>query len=211
MLEGLKKKAKKISKDMILVNIGIIALGIFLVLYPGGAKEIICRIIGGIMSAWGIFKIFEYLIVKHKAEISVFPLIGGCILLGIGVYVLISPGLLSAIVTAALAVILFMGAVFKLQYALQFVRNQSKLWWIQASGAILLIVTSVIAFINPFGGPGNIIMIFIGIALIADGIWDLITIIYISRFLKNVSEDITTKSSNSSKYIDTTAEYTDNK
>lgn len=206
MLDKLIKKAKKISKDIILVNVGIIALGIFLVLYPGGAKDIICRIIGGILSAWGIFKIFEYLIVKMKTSNSIAPLVGGCILLGIGVYVLISPALLSAMITIALASILFIGAVFKLQYALLFSKNESKLWWIQAVGAILLIITSVIAFINPFGGAGNIIMIFIGIALIADGAWDLMTILYISKFMQNAGSDIEKTVSSSSKYVDTTAE-----
>ena len=187
MLNQLKNKAKKISKDIILINICIVALGLFLVIRPGDAREILCRIIGGIIALWGGFKLFQYFIVKRKTaeNINILPLIGGCVLLAIGVSVLIAPHFLEGLFTAALALILFLGAVFKLQYAVAFVQNNSKMWWIQTIGAILMVITSVLAFINPFGQSGNLIFVFIGISLIADGIWDLISLFFISKILKN--------------------------
>ncbi len=211
MTDWIKKRVRKISKDMILINIGIVLLGLFLVLNPGGAKTVICRLIGGIIAAWGVFKIFEYLVRKRRADISVAPLVGGCILLAIGVSVLIAPQILAAIVTISLSVILFLGAVSKLQYAVTFVQSDSSLWWVQTIGAILLIITSVISFINPFGSAGNLIMIFMGAALMVDGIWDLLTMLYISKVLKKVSREVDdaaerASSGASGRYIETTAE-----
>lgn len=211
MLESLKSKAKKISKDMILVNIGIIVLGLFLVIKPGEAEEIICRILGGIVAAWGGFKLFEYFVVRQKNnDMSVSPMIGGCILLAIGLSILIAPNILTGFIRAALALVLFLGALFKLQYALSFMQNSSKMWWVQTIGAVLMIITSVIAFINPIE---QIIMVFIGFALMADGIWDLLSILYISKVLKkavneaeNTPPDYSSSPSSSGRYIETTAE-----
>lgn len=211
MFESLKKKVKSVSKDMVLINIAIILLGLFLVIRPGQAREIICVIIGAVMSCWGGFKLFQYFMTKKSSDVSVLPLLGGCILLAIGISVIVAPGLLAGMITAAFAVILFFGAVFKLQYGIAFMQNNSKLWWVQTVGAILMIITSVIAFINPFGGAGNIIMMFIGFALMADGIWDLLSILYINKFLKKTVEDAENSvnnytSSSNGRYIDTTAE-----
>lgn len=214
MLDGLKKKAKKISKDMVLINVAIVLLGLFLVLKPGEAREIICTFIGGILTAWGGFKLFDYFLTRRKTDLSMLSLIGGCILLAVGASIIIAPVILAGMITAALAVILFIGAVFKLQYGVAFMQNESKLWWLQTVGAILMIITSVIAIINPFGSAGNLIMIFIGFALMADGIWDLLSILYISKVLKKAVKKVeeaeeysySSDSSSSGRYIETTAE-----
>lgn len=174
-------KAKKISNDLILINAAIAAFGLFIIVYPWGAKEIVCRILAGLICVWGIFKIFSQIMRRKNNDVSVAGIVFGCLLLAIGVYVIISPEFLAGVLTVVLSVILFLGALFKLQYAVKFQKNNSKLWWVQAGAAILLIITSIIAFINPFGKAGNLIMIFIGIALVVDAIWDLLTIFYIKK------------------------------
>ena len=211
----IKNKVNKISKDIILINVAITLLGVFLVLNPWGAKEIICRIIGGILTAWGIFKVFDSFVTRGNKTVNTARLIFGCILTGIGVYILVLPGFLAAMLTVLLSIILFIGALFKLQYALNFAKNGSKLRWVQAGAAILLLITSVIAFLNPFGNAGNLIMIFIGAALIVDGIWDLLTILYIKKKLSQRIDEADIpgvqnyETDNSGKYVNTTAEDSD--
>ena len=203
--EKLRNKAKRISKDMILINIAVILLGVFLIIYPWGAKEIICRVLDGLLSAWGVFRIFDFIITKSKKTNSIAGILIGCILLGIGIYVLIFPDFLVGILTALLAVIIFVFALLKLQYSLRFSRENSRLWVVQAVAAVIMIVASVIAFFNPFGKAGNFIMIFIGIALVINGIWDLLTIFYIKKFLSRAAENVFSDSpvQDSSKFVDT--------
>ncbi len=205
--EKLRKKAKRVSKDMILINIAVVLLGVFLIIYPWGAKEIICRILGGLLAAWGVFRIFDYIITKSKKTNSIAGIIFGCVLLGIGVYVLIAPDFLVGILTALLSCIIFVFALLKLQYSLRFSREKSRLWVVQAVAAVIMMVTSVIAFINPFTRAGNFIMIFIGIALVINGIWDLLTIFYIKKFLSKTVDEVfsDTASGDQSKYVDTYA------
>ncbi len=204
-----KKKTLEAAREFILLNVGIVLLGIFLVIFPSDSAKIIFFILGLIMSVWGLFKVIEYFRIKNEFFGS-FALVQGCALLGFGIYTLLNPDLLSKLIAIVLIMILFIGAVLKLQYTLEFARLKSKGWRIQAIGAVLVAAVSIIAFFNPFG-PDNILMMFIGISLIFDGLWDLITMIYITKFVKNIEKSVSKirqKGKDSDEeFVD--AEYTD--
>ena len=202
--KDLKSKVLKITREFVLINVGVIILGILLVLFPDKSKDIICRSIGIALSVWGVFKIFEYFYVKSKEMFGSFALVQGSALIGFGVYIIIFPDFLAAMITFVLAIILFIGAVLKLQYALELARFGSKIRWAQAGAACIMIAASVIAFFNPFGKAQNIFLIYLGICLIVNGIWDLITMIYISRFVKNGGKKVKTKKidSKNDQYIE---------
>lgn len=202
----LKKKTMEVAREFILLNIGIVLLGGFLVIFPSLSAAIISYILGFILSVWGVFKIIEYFRIRNEFFGS-FSLVQGCVLLGFGIYILIQPGFLSSIISIVLNMILFIGAILKLQYTLEFARLKSKGWLIQAIGAVIVIALSIIAFLNPFGAA-NFLMIFIGISLIFDGIWDLVTMIYITKFFKNIEKSIENIARNDEDYVD--AEYSDN-
>ena len=209
-IEDIKKKAKRISREFVLINAGIVLLGILLVVYPAQSKEIICRALGAVLSVWGVFKIIDYIKLRHNEIFFLFSLVQGCALLGFGVYILIQPNVLAAFITAALSIILFIGAVLKLQYALEFSKYDSKGRWFQAAAAIVMIIASVISFVNPFGEASNILMMFIGISLIIDGVWDLLTIAYISKTFKEAKEEFKkagkkARTKKSTEYIDAEA------
>ncbi len=209
-IEDIKKKAKRISREFVLINAGIVLLGILLVVYPAQSKEIICRALGAVLSVWGVFKIIDYIKLRHNEIFGSFALVQGCALLGFGVYILIQPNVLAAFITAALSIILFIGAVLKLQYALEFSKYDSKGRWFQAAAAIVMIIASVISFVNPFGEASNILMMFIGISLIIDGVWDLLTIAYISKTFKEAKEEFKkagkkARTKKSTEYIDAEA------
>ncbi len=204
-MNKVKKKTIEVAREFIILNIGIVLLGLFLVIFPTLSGKIICYILGGILGVWGLFKIIEYFRVRNEFFGS-FSLVQGCALLCFGIYILIVPEFLSTFIAIVLTMILFIGAVLKLQYALEFARLKSKGWTVQAIGAIIVIAASIIAFLNPFGAA-NFLMIFIGISLIFDGIWDLITMIYVSKFFKKIENAVTRADKHNDDYVD--AEYSD--
>lgn len=205
-IEDIKKKIKKIKKEFYFVNIGIIALGLLLVIFPGQSLELICRCVGGALGIWGLFRIWDYIRLRQNNIFGSFSLVQGCSLLGFGIYILARPDTLAAFIIAALSLILLIGAVLKLQYGLEFASFNSKVQWLQAAGAVIMIASSIVAFINPFE-TASVLMIFLGIFLIVDGIWDLLTIIFIYRFVNSVKEDIKTakksRKKDNKEYIET--------
>ena len=203
-INNVKNKTKEVTREFMLLNIGIVLLGIFLVIFPTDSALIICCIIGVILSLWGLFKIIEYFRIK-KEFFGSFSLVQGCVLLCFGIYIIIRPEFLAKMVAIVLNMILFIGAILKLQYALEFARFKSRGWGIQAIGAVLVIAACIIAFLNPFGVT-DFLMIFIGISLIFDGAWDLVTMVYISRFLRKI-EKAAKKARKNEEIVD--AEFTD--
>lgn len=211
-MDNVKKKAKEISREFILINIGVVLLGLLLVIFPTESTELICSATGIAMCIWGVFKIFDYIRLKKNEIFGSFALVQGCALLAFGVYFIITPKFLASFITAALSIVLFIGAVLKLQYALEFAHLNSRGWTVQAVGAIIMIAASVVAFANPFGAA-NLLMIFLGASLIVDGVWDLITMFYVSKILKNVKNTVKetrksrNKKSDTKQYVD--AEFVD--
>lgn len=198
--DRIKQKAKQISREFLIVNFGIVALGILLLVYPGESKDIICRVLGSALAVWGVFKLIEYIRMKKNEIFGSFALVQGCALLCFGVYIAFKPDIIAAFVTVVLCIILFISGIIKLQYAMEFSSMKSKGWQMQALGAVAMIAGSVIAFVNPFGAS-NILMMFLGAFLIASGIWDIITMIYIRRFIKSYKIEAEEVRRDSSKKI----------
>lgn len=188
-----KAKAKELSREFFLINLGIVALGVLLLVFPskeeGALLLILCRVLAAALCVWGVFKLFEYIRLRNNEIFGSFALIQGCALLVFGVYIMIRPDLLVGFIIAALSIILFIGGVFKLQYALEFSHMRSKSWAIQALAAIIMIAASVVSFINPFTGF-HLLVIFLGISLIIDGVWDIFTMFYLRSLVKKFKKGI---------------------
>lgn len=203
-LEEIRKKAKEVRRDFILINLSAVVLGIILAVFPGQSKDIICRGIGILLSVWGGLKIIDYIRLRKNEIFGSFSLVKGCALLGFGIYIILRPYMLAAFITAALSIILFISGVLKLQYALDFAHLRSRGWTLQAAGAVIMIAAAVISFVNPFGAS-DILMVFIGICIAAGSIWDLATMLYINNFMKEIKGEAKPrkrKNSSGKEYID---------
>ena len=74
-------------------------------------------------------------------------------------------------------------------------------------GSGIMLICGILALTKPFG-IANFIMMFIGLSLIFSSVWDIITLISVSRILKNIAEP-----EKDSRYVDAEAydeEDTDN-
>ena len=85
----------------------------------------------------------------------------------------------------AIAIIIIIDGILKLQYAIEFYHMEAQRWWIEAIVAALMVVMGVVALFNPFGSS-TVLMMFVGIVLMVEGLSDLISIIRISSFIKNL-------------------------
>ena len=210
-IDDIKTKIRDIQKEYFFINFATIALGILLVVFPVKSIDFICRCLGGVMFVWGGFRIWDY--VKHRKESvsAVLSLIQGCLLLGFGLFFILRPETLARFIIGACALILLLGAVIKLRIGIEYSTVSPVMRKIQTVGAVIMIIAGVIAFANPFGAA-SVLMIFLGISLIVDGLWDLITILFLRSFIKDIKSDIqkaVKKSDNTAKqeYVD--AEYED--
>lgn len=188
-LDDIKQKAKDVRNEFVLVNVGTVLLGLFLVFFPGLSTDIICIATGILLSVWGIFKFIDYGKMRKNHIFGSFAMVKGFALLGIGIYILFDPKSLAAFILALLSIALLVAAGLKLQYAFDLLYMESPTWWVQLIGAVIMCVCGIIALVNPFGAS-NAIMIFLGISFIVSGIWDLVTLIRFNILLKDVKKGV---------------------
>ena len=179
LIGAVGEKVKSIRRELVLINVALIALGVLMMAFPCQSTDIICRCIGVALSIWGAVRIISYFAGAERIVLGSFGLVQGAVLLGFGICFLVRPGVLAAFLTIALAIILLAAGVMKLQYALEMSSLQVRFWWIELIGAILMVVLGVIAFFSPFAAAETL-MIFLGASCVVSGVWDLVSVAALS-------------------------------
>ena len=192
---AITKEAKNIKKSLILADMAIIVLGVLMVVFPERSGDFICRAVGAILCVMGIFRVIAYFAYDRSELFGSFALVQGAAFIGFGVYFLARPQFLAAFLTVALALVLIIGGVMKLQYAIDLARMGSSLWWIELIGAIVMTALGVVTFLDPFEAASGL-MIFIGISFLVDGIWDMISVLWLSKAVKRLKHAVEKEADN---------------
>ena len=79
-----------------------------------------------------------------------YGLVQGVTLLAFGMFFVIKPGFIAVFLGTALAIIIIVDGILKLQYAVDFYHLESDKWWIELIGAVVMVVIGIIALLNPF-------------------------------------------------------------
>lgn len=173
-----------------------IVLGILLVLMPGTVISYFLIIAGAILAISGTVSLVKYFVAKPNEAVKG-SLTGALVSLSIGVFLIICnahvKGLLDTITLVIGAVILYTGYQ-KLENAVEKIRKK-QFFVVTLVSALITIVVAVLAIFNVINK--DIILQFIGVALIVEAVIDLADMIV--GALKNKKEDTA---------IETTAEET---
>ena len=116
-------------------------------------------------------------------------LVQGVTLLAFGMFFVIKPGFIAVFLGTALAIIIIVDGILKLQYAVDFYHLESDKWWIELIGAVVMVVIGIIALLNPFS-TSSALIVFIGIALMIEGLWDFISLMRIVSVTKKAGKAI---------------------
>ena len=177
------KKNKHINgtkREITFVNLATLVLGIFLIIFPEKSADIVCICTGAILGIWGLVRLIAYFASGKVESFGSFGLVQGAALLGIGILFVINPGILKTFLTAALGIILIVSGVMKLQYAVDLLRLKAKFWYLSLLGAVISITLGAVVFFNPFS-TAKWLMIFIGIALVVNALWDIVSVIALTK------------------------------
>ncbi|MGN0595882.1 MAG: DUF308 domain-containing protein [Ruminiclostridium sp.] len=179
------ENTKSIKRELIFADGAIIILGLLMVIYPAKASEFICWALGIILCIWGIIRIIHYFASPVHEIFGSFALVQGAAFIGFGVYFLANPVLIASLISVCLGIILIISGILKVQYTFDFMRLKTKFWLVELISSLLVLVLGVLTLVNPFGAA-EALMLFIGIAFLVNGVWDLFSIIYLSVVVKKV-------------------------
>ena len=178
---------KKLKWNLVLMSILYLGLGIFLLLVPGTALNIVCYALGGVVLACAAVQLIRYFAVERGVFQSQLTLISGLVCLGLGAFLIIRSDIVMRILPIVFGLFVIFDSLGRIQNALELRRCEYPSW----KGFLLLAVLSIalrgIMNVDPFGTMETLVMA-IGVILIVEGSLNLLsalyTVIAVKRFLK---------------------------
>lgn len=180
---------KELKKNMVLLAVFYLVLGIVLVAYPKASGIVICYLIGGLAIAYGIVHLVMYFKTKMPIVTYRYDLVHGIMGTGIGIYIIAVPEVLIGTLPVVLGLIVIIDSIVKIQNAWDLKRMGYERWWLVLVGALITVLFGILMVFYPFAAYLSVI-IFVGISLIVNGICDLATIFILTKKVKEFKEKV---------------------
>ena len=176
---------KKLKWNLILMSLLYVGLGIFLVMKPGTALNIVCYALGGVVLACAAVQLIRYFVVERGVFQSQLTLISGLICLALGVFLLLRSDIVVSILPIVFGLFVIFDAIGRVQNALDLRRCGYDKGFLLLP--VLSVVLGVVLILNPFGAMETLVMA-IGVILIVEGAINLLSALYtilaVRRFAK---------------------------
>lgn len=177
-----------------------VVLGICFLAWPHTSIMTVCYILGAVTLAWGLVKISTF--VKNKENNKTFSfqfnLIFGIFLVVTGGLLIIFPTFILPVIPIVIGIILVSDGIHKVKIGFDVKKAENPRWVAIEFIAGLTIIFGICLIINPFDAS-NAMVFLLGLALLADGIQNIVVIILT---FKQMSQIILPEDKNESVFVD---------
>ena len=167
-----------------MISILLCALGIVLIAVPDFSVTLLCRLGGGIMMLFGLVKIVGYCSKDLYRLAFQFDLAFGILLMALGIILIIRTDAMVNFICIVMGICVLADALFKIQISIDSKDFGIQKWWLILAVAILTGVAGFLLVFRPSESI-KIIMILFGIALITEGVLNLITILTAVKIIRH--------------------------
>ena len=175
-------KAAKIG--YIMISILLCVLGIVLIAVPDFSVTLLCRLGGGIMMLFGLVKIIGYCSKDLYRLAFQFDLAFGILLMALGIILIIRTDAMVNFICIVMGICVLADALLKIQISIDSKDFGIQKWWLILTMATLTGVAGFLLVFRPSESI-KIIMILFGIALITEGVLNLITILTAVKIIRH--------------------------
>ena len=177
-MEGL---LKKIKANMIVSSLLCVLLGLVLVLRPGLSVRIVCTAVGIVLILSGVTRIIDWFCARDGSMYAQMNLIFGIVLVVVGVWIVVKPDKVLAIIPIIVGIVIGMHGLNNLKQAIELWRDKYDKWWVAFILGALTVGLGVLLICRPFAAIDTVVML-IGFFMIYDG---LSNIWIVTRIYKN--------------------------
>lgn len=178
---------KKLKWNLLLMSVMYLGLGVFLLMRPGTALNVVCYALGVIVLACAAAQLVRYFISEHGVLQSQLTLISGLICLGLGAFLILRSDIVVSILPIVFGLFVVFDSIGRVQNALDLRRCGYASWRGFLFLPVLSVVLGVVMILNPFGTMETLVMA-IGIILVVEGAINLFSALYtvlaVRRFAK---------------------------
>lgn len=178
---------KKLKWNLVLMSALYLGLGVFLLMKPTTALNIVCYALGAVVLACAAVQLIRYFVVERGVFQSQLTLISGIICLALGAFLILRSDIVVSILPIVFGLFVIFDSISRVQNALDLRRCGYSSWKSFLLLPVLSVVLGVIMILNPFGTMETLVMA-IGIILIVEGSINLLSALYtvlaVRRFAK---------------------------
>lgn len=186
MRSVLPMKAAKIG--YIILSVLYCALGILLITMPELSITALGILLGIGMIVFGIVKIVGYFSKDLFRLAFQYDLAFGGLLIALGIIVLVNPEHLLSFFCIVMGIAVLCDGLFKIQIAIDSKPFGISTWWLILLFAVITVAAGVLLIIRP-AQAARVLMVFLGISMLADGILNLIVALFTVKIIDHQLPD----------------------
>lgn len=185
-MEGL---LKKIKTNVVVSSALCVILGLVLVFRPGLSMRIVCTAVGVVLIVSGIMRMIAYFTARDGSLYSQANLIFGIVLAVVGVWIVMKPDKVMAIIPIIVGIVIAIHGLHNLQQAAELWRDKYDRWWVALILGVLTVGFGVLLVYRPFAAIDTVVMM-IGFFLIYDGLSNVWIVSRIYRNAKMMKQEM---------------------
>ena len=173
----------------LVISAALCILGVLLIVYPTISAKVLCYILGGVLTVYGIIKMVGYFSKDLYRLAFQYDLASGALITALGVIMLVIPDGVISVTHTVIGILIFADGLFKIQIAIDAKRFGVSRWWLIAAAAILTGVVGLLLILHPFAGAAAA-MILMGVGLLAEGILNLSVVLCAVKIVRHQKPDV---------------------
>lgn len=168
--------------NSVIVAVLTAIMGLALIINPDFATVTICLIVGWVLFISGAASVVLYLMGRRRM-FGVVDLVRAVVELVLGLFIVLNPDSVVRFLGILFAAILMIHGIQDLSEAFAVRRYGDDRWIVTLALGVLSVLLGLLIFWNPFASSA-FLMTVVGVALVYDGVSDLVIVLRVSRFAR---------------------------
>lgn len=174
----MKNFLKKTGWVDILVSVIFAVIGIFMIINPDSALEILSYILGGIFILIGIVKLIDYFASKGKYDFYNYDLVFGVIAIVIGIVTIFCSGLIESMFRIIIGLWIIYSGLMRLSLSLKLHAAKVNTWGLSLAFSIIMIIGGICMIFQ-----SGALMTLAGIIMLIYSVMDLVENIIFVKYV----------------------------
>ena len=167
----------------------ICAFGLTLMIWPDISLKVFALCAGITLIAFGVIKVVGYLSRDLYRLAFQYDLAFGVLSIALGLLVMLGPGDVIDTICIAVGLAFLMDGLLKIQISIDARAFGIRRWWLILLVALLAVVIGVLLVFRTAQSE-RLLMVFLGLSLLADGIMNLITVLLTVKIISHQYPDV---------------------
>lgn len=179
---------KAAKTGYIVMSAVMILLGCLMIAMPETLASAVCTVLGISAAVFGVVKILSYFSKDLFRLAFQHDLAEGILLVVLGVTGIVKPELFAGFIGALFGVCILADGLLKMQVAVDAKEFGVSKWWLILTAALVTGITGFFLIVDPLESA-VVAAVILGIALLTEGILNLITVLVAVKIVKNQLPD----------------------